>query len=137
MTHEAETRIPKIVCIDDDARIIELLTLILKKTGFEGLGAQSGPEGLELIATAKPDLVLLDLMMPEMDGWQVYQIMKKDEAMRTIPVIIVSSKAQPIDIALAIHIAKVDGYITKPFTLGQLEESINKVLNIPAKVLQQ
>jgi DNA-binding response OmpR family regulator len=132
MTYEGEVRIRKVVCVDDDAPMTELLTLMLRKKGFDGLSAQSGQAGLELIASAKPDLVLLDLMMPEMDGWEVYQRMKSDETMKTIPVIVVTCKAEPIDEVLARHIAKVDDYITKPFSPSKLEESINKVLNISA-----
>ena len=123
--------IRKVVCIEDDAAMIDLVTLILKTKGFEVLGAMSGPEGLELIAKAKPDLVLLDLMMPEMDGWDVYQRMKADEYMRTIPVIVVTAKAQTIDKVLGLNIAKVQDYITKPFSPSELVKSIHKVLGEP------
>jgi len=117
--------------------MVKLITIILKAKGFEVHSAMSGPEGLALISSTKPDVVLLDLMMPGMDGWEVYQIMKADETMRTIPVIVVTCKAQPIDIALAMHIAKVNDYITKPFSPSRLEEGINKVLSISEKSLQQ
>ncbi len=128
MAHESGTRIRKIVCIDNETGMVDLLTLILKTYGFEGLGAGSGAEGLELIASAKPDVVLLDIMMPDMNGWDVYKRMKADEYMRTIPVIVVSALAQPIDIVLATKIARVDDYITKPFSPDDLVSSINKVL---------
>jgi DNA-binding response OmpR family regulator len=76
-----------------------------------------------------PDLVLLDLMMPDMSGWDVYQHMKADDRMREIPVIIVTAKAQSIDKVLGLHIAKVQDYITKPFTPNELVDSIRKVLD--------
>lgn len=76
----------------------------------------------------KPDLVLLDLMMPDMDGWEVYQKMKADEATKATPVIVVTAKAQSIDKVLGLHIAKVDDYITKPFGPQELLESVEKVL---------
>jgi CheY-like chemotaxis protein len=128
MEDETRTRIRKIVCIDDEESIVDLITLILKDGDFEVVGASNGPSGLELIQSEHPDVVLLDLMMPDMDGWQVYQYMKDDEYMRMIPVIIVTAKSQPIDETLARSIARVDDYITKPFSPGDLINSINKVL---------
>jgi DNA-binding response OmpR family regulator len=74
-----------------------------------------------------PDLVLLDLMMPDMDGWDVYQQMKADETTQNIPVIVVTAKAQSIDKVLGLHIAKVDDYISKPFSPQELIDSVEKV----------
>jgi len=91
-------------------------------------GANGGLEGLEKVQKRKPDLVLLDLMMPDMDGWEVYQRMKSDEELRDIPVIVVTAKAQSIDKVLGLHIAKVDDYITKPFGPQELLESVEKIL---------
>ncbi len=93
------------------------------------MGANGGREALELIPQVKPDIVLLDLMMPDMNGWDVYQKMKADEYMKTIPVIIVTAKAQTIDKMLGLHIAKVQDYITKPFSPSELVESVNRVLS--------
>lgn len=90
MDHEPVTRTWKVVCIEDEAPMVELLEFILKKHGYEGHMAMNGQEGLELIRSVRPDLVLLDLMLPGMDGWEVYQHMKADEVMRAIPVIIVT-----------------------------------------------
>jgi len=73
-------------------------------------------------------LVLLDLMMPEMDGWEVYQQMKADENIKHIPVIVVTAKAQSIDKVLGLHIAKVDDYIAKPFSPQELLASVDNVL---------
>jgi DNA-binding response OmpR family regulator len=128
MTESDNIKTQKIVFIDDDEEMVKLLELFLKKSGFEAIGAQSGSEGLALIKYERPDVVLLDIMMPDMDGWEVYQRMKADEIMRTIPVIVVTCKAQAIDKVLAMNIAKVNDYITKPFSPTALNESINKVL---------
>ena len=81
-----------------------------------------------MIREELPDLVLLDLMMPDMDGWEVYQQMKADEKTRNIPVIVVTAKAQNIDRVLGMHIAHVDDYITKPFSPQELLASVEKVL---------
>jgi len=108
--------------------MIDLVALILNRRGFEVLGANGGIEGLELVKRELPDLVLLDLMMPDMDGWDVYQQMKSDENTRHIPVIVVTAKAQSIDKVLGLHIAKVEDYIAKPFSPQELLDSVEKVL---------
>jgi DNA-binding response OmpR family regulator len=117
-----------ILCIEDEQEMIDLIRLILSRRGFEIRGANGGKEGLEIIRKDHPDLVLLDLMMPEMDGWEVYQQMKADEATKDIPVIVVTAKAQSIDKVLGLHIAKVDDYIAKPFSPQELLTSVDNVL---------
>ena len=119
----------KVVCIEDELEMIELVKLILDRNKFEVTGAVGGQEGLDKISEIKPDLVLLDLMMPEMDGWEVYQKMKASEAMRNIPVIVVTAKAQSIDRVLGLHIARVDDYITKPFGPQELLDSVERVIS--------
>ena len=118
----------KVVCIEDELEMIELVKLILGRNKFDVVGAVGGQEGLDRISETKPDLVLLDLMMPEMDGWEVYQKMKASEDMRDIPVIVVTAKAQSIDRVLGLHIARVNDYITKPFGPQELLESVERVL---------
>ena len=118
----------RVVYVEDEQEMIELVRLILNRRGFEIIGANGGREGLETIRQLLPDLVLLDLMMPDMDGWDVYQQMKADEATQKIPVIVVTAKAQSIDKVLGLHIAKVDDYISKPFSPQELVDSVEKVL---------
>jgi DNA-binding response OmpR family regulator len=122
----------KVVCIEDEPEMIDLVKLILGRKGFELTGAMGGREGLEAVKRVKPDLVLLDLMMPDMDGWEVYQQMKADAEMQKIPVIVVTAKAQSIDKVLGLHIAKVDDYVTKPFGPQELLQSVEKVLGAKA-----
>ena len=117
-----------VVCIEDEPAMIELVKLILKNKGYVVEGAMGGQEGLKLIAQLKPDVVLLDLMMPDINGWDVYQQMKANDEMKDIPVIVVTAKAQNIDKVLGLHIAKVQDYVTKPFSPAELLESIERVL---------
>lgn len=119
----------KLVYIEDEPAMIDLVELILSRRGFEVHGAHGGHEGLELVRRELPDLVLLDLMMPDLDGWEVYQQMKSDENTRNIPVIVVTAKAQNIDKVLGLHIAKVEDYIAKPFSPQELLDSVEKVLS--------
>ena len=119
----------QILCIEDEPEMIDLIRLILGRRGFQVSGATGGQAGLQAVREQHPDLVLLDLMMPDMDGWEVYQQMKADEATRHIPVIVVTAKAQSIDKVLGLHIAKVDDYIAKPFSPQELLTSVEKTLS--------
>lgn len=123
------TTVKKIICIEDEPGMIDLIKLILGRRGFEVYGAAGGVAGIKMVREMLPDLVLLDLMMPDMDGWEVYQQMKADTSTRDIPVIVVTAKAQNIDKVLGLHIAKVDDYISKPFASQELIESVDKVLS--------
>jgi DNA-binding response OmpR family regulator len=118
----------RLVYVEDDLEMIDLVRLILGRKGYEVLGANGGREGLDLIRRIVPNLVLLDLMMPDMHGWDVYQQMKADETTHNIPVIVVTAKAQNIDKVLGLHIAKVDDYISKPFSPQELVDSVERVL---------
>ena len=122
----------RLVCIEDEPEMIDLVRIILGQKGFNVIGANGGVEGLEVVRREKPDLILLDLMMPDMDGWEVYQEIKADEELREIPVVVVTAKAQSIDKVLGLHIAKVDDYITKPFGPQELLESVEKILGMHA-----
>jgi two-component system, OmpR family, response regulator VicR len=123
-----DARSQSIVYIEDDIEMIDLVKLILSRRGFEVKGAHGGREGLDVVQHERPDLILLDLMMPDVDGWDVYQQLKANEGTRDIPVIVITAKAQPIDRVLGLHIAKVDDYISKPFHPQELIDSIDKVL---------
>lgn len=117
----------RILCIEDDVDMLELFRVLLTRQGYVVQGVTKGQEGLDIIRKEKPDLVILDIMMPVMDGWQVYQQMKEDETTRNIPTIVVTAKSQLIDKVLGLEIAKVDAYIGKPFSPQELLDSISKI----------
>jgi DNA-binding response OmpR family regulator len=123
----ASSNVKRVLCIEDEVEMIELIRLILGREEFEVMGAMGGAQGLEVMRKTRPDLVLLDLMMPDMDGWEVYRHMKADKELSGIPVIIVTAKAQSIDKALGLKVAKVDDYITKPFGPQELLDSVYRV----------
>ncbi|HIE58276.1 MAG TPA: response regulator [Anaerolineales bacterium] len=118
----------KIVYVEDEQEMIDLVKLILTRKGYQVIGAAGGRAGLDTIRAEIPDLVLLDLMMPDIEGWDVYQQIRSDEATRHIPVIVVTAKAQNIDKVLGLHIAKVNDYIPKPFSPQDLVSSVERVL---------
>ena len=118
----------KIVCIEDDFDLTDILKVILKGRGFKVTAAVGGLEGLETLRRVKPDIVLLDLMMPEMDGWDVCERMQADADLCNIPVIIVTADGRPATRARALEVAKVDGFIVKPFDIQELVQRIEGVL---------
>ena len=120
----------KVVGIEDEPEMIDLIRLILERKGFDFRGADGGQKGLDMIREDKPDLILLDLMMPGMDGWEVYRQVKADDELCDITVIVVTAKAQSIDKVLGLHIARVDAYITKPFGPQELLDAIYKLLDM-------
>jgi two-component system, OmpR family, response regulator VicR len=121
-------KISRIIYIEDDPDMIDLVSLILNRRGYSVQGADGGVKGLELVISELPDLVLLDLMMPDLDGWDVYQQMKAQAKTRNIPVIVITAKAQAIDRVLGLRIAKVDDYICKPFSPNELIASIDRII---------
>jgi two-component system response regulator VicR len=127
----------RLAYIEDETEMIDLVRLILGRQGYTVLGANGGLEGLGLVRKELPDLVLLDLMMPDMDGWDVYHQIKSDELTRDIPVIVITAKAQDIDKILGLRVAKVEDYISKPFSPQELVERIEQVLSKSQKVAPQ
>ena len=123
----------RVLCIEDHPEMIELIRLILGRQGFELDGAEGGREGLRAMQENPPDLVLLDLMMPDMDGWEVYRQIKANDQLKEIPVIAVTAKAQGIDRVLGLHIAGMDDFITKPFGPKELVASVEQVLGASAR----
>jgi DNA-binding response OmpR family regulator len=118
----------KVVCVEDEPEMIDLISLILGRKGYEVIGAHGGLAAFDVILENEPDIILLDLMMPDMDGWEVYQKVKADSELKDIPVVVVTAKAQSIDKVLGLHIAKVEDYISKPFSPQELINSVEQVL---------
>jgi two-component system response regulator VicR len=125
---ETQKHQKRIVYFEDDLDMIELVRIILSREGFQIDGISEGESGLNLVRNTQPDLVLLDLMLPDMDGWEVFRQLKQDEETEAIPVMVVTAKSQSIDKILGIEIAKVDEYISKPFRPQELVELVNRVL---------
>ncbi len=119
--------IKKVLVVDDEPDTLELVKLVLESGGFETVLAANGMEALDKVGKIRPDLVLLDIMMPDMDGWDVFRKIK--EKYPGIPIAILTAKAQNIDKLLGLHVLKADDYITKPFGKNEL---INKVKKLTA-----
>lgn len=114
----------KILLIDDSRLIAHVAKTILTKRGHEVVLAEDGMAGLEAAKSEQPDLILLDLIMPVMDGYQVCQKLKEEESTIEIPVIMLTSKAEPADKVKGLEIGALD-YVTKPFDEGELVARVN------------
>ncbi len=117
-----------VLCIDDEPGVVELVTLILKSQGIKVEGVHTGAAGLEAMRHKVPDAIILDVMMPEMDGWEVYKQMQADDKLKDIPVIILTARDSTFEEIIARERAGVSDYVTKPFLPNDLRESLARVL---------
>ncbi len=117
-----------VLCVEDEPEMIELIRIILERRGYRVIGAIGGQAGLEALQNESPDLILLDLMMPDVDGWEVFRQVRANPRLQKTPVIVVTAKAQSIDKVLGLHIAKVNDYVTKPFGPQDLLAAVERVL---------
>ena len=118
---------PKIVIIEDEVDILEVINYNLSKEGFDVCSALDGEEGLALIKKEVPDLVLLDLMLPGLDGIEICRKLKTDYSTRSIPIIMVTAKGEESDIVLGLGMG-ADDYMVKPFRPRELMARIRSVL---------
>ena len=119
----------KILIVDDDREMVELIELFLRNAGFVTISAFSGEEALEKAFHKKPDLVLLDIMMPRIDGWEVLRRIKNDPEARNIPVAFITARTQNIDKMIGLSVMKAAGYITKPFSKQELLSEVRRILD--------
>ena len=114
----------KILIVDDDSNICNLLRIYLQKEGFETISAEDGEKALELFETARPDLVLLDIMLPKLDGWQVCREIRKNSQ---CPIIMITAKDETFDKVLGLELG-ADDYIVKPFETKEVVARVRAVL---------
>lgn len=120
----------RVLCVDDEPGVVELIGLILKPQNIQVDGATNGLEALASMRQNPPDAVMLDIMMPDMDGWEVYRQMRADTHLKDIPVIIVTARNSSFEEIIARERAGVDDYITKPFVPNDLRQSLARVMNL-------
>ncbi|HIU48924.1 MAG TPA: response regulator transcription factor [Candidatus Avimonoglobus intestinipullorum] len=114
----------KILIVDDDSNIVELIRLYLEKDGFDTVTASNGKQALEKFSSDTPDLIVLDVMMPEMDGWQVCREIRKTSE---VPIIMLTAKGETFDKVLGLELG-ADDYMVKPFETKELVARIKAVL---------
>jgi len=119
----------KILTVDDDFNITRLLKFKLNKEGFDVFEAHNGEEALKTATSLKPDLILLDIMMPKMTGWEVNKKLREDSKLKNIPVIMVTAVSQLNEQLKSLKAEGVRDYITKPFNFSELINTVNRVLS--------
>ena len=117
----------KILVVDDEIYIVHILDFSLGMEGYEVVTALDGEQAIEKARSEKPDLIVLDIMMPKLDGYETCKILKGDKDTRDIPVILLSAKGRNVDQKVGFEVG-ADDYITKPFSPRKLVERINSIL---------
>jgi two-component system alkaline phosphatase synthesis response regulator PhoP len=118
----------KILVVDDEPQLVEMVKMRLEASGYEIVIAADGQEALDKARQEKPDLIILDLMLPKLDGYKVCRMLKFDEKYKKIPIILFSARAQEQDKLLGMQVG-ADDYITKPFEPKILLSKIEGLLN--------
>ena len=121
----------KILLIDDDDECIMIIGSILEKAGFEVISAMDGQEGLERAASEHPDLILLDVMMPEMDGWDTCDSIKANKGINDVPIVYLTCVNPPKSLHQSHGALETDWdeYLTKPIRRNQLLATVNKLVS--------
>ena len=117
----------RILVVDDEVYIVHILDFSLGMEGYEVVTALDGEQALEKVAQQKPDLIVLDIMMPKLDGYETCKALKGNADTRDIPVILLSAKGRNVDQKVGFEVG-ADDYITKPFSPRKLVERINSIL---------
>src|SRR3972149_5738489 len=117
----------KILIVDDEADILTLLEYNLEKAGFKVISANDGPDAVEITKREKPDIIILDIMLPSMEGTEVCKILKSGDATRHIPIIMLTAKGEEVDRIVGFELG-ADDYITKPFSPRELILRVKAVL---------
>lgn len=119
----------KILIVEDEAQLVEMLKMRLEASDYEVIVAYDGQEGLQKAREKKPSLIILDLMLPKLDGFKICRMLKFDEKYRHIPIIMFTARAQDTDRKISEEVG-ADAYITKPFEpqvlLSKIQELVNK-----------
>jgi two-component system alkaline phosphatase synthesis response regulator PhoP len=117
----------KILIVDDEPNIVVPLEFLMEQNGYQVMAAASGEEALDLISTFKPDLILLDIMLPDLDGYEVCQNVRGNPEQRNTKILFLSAMGREMDIVKGMALA-ADGYITKPFAISDVVAKVNELL---------
>lgn len=131
MNHKGPMNPKNILIVDDEISILVPLKFLLEKNSYTVSLAQSGKDAFDRIAQKKPDLILLDIMLPDLDGYEIFQMIRKNPLWDDIKVICLTAKNRDVDVAKGLNLG-VDAYITKPFSNADLLATIRQLL--PASV---
>lgn len=118
----------RILVVDDNPEVRSVIRMILEKEGHNVEEAINGPKALEMVRENKPDLILLDVMMPEVDGWKVAKTLKEDAMLKDIPICMLTVKSSTLDALMSMDYAHADWHLSKPVDRKELLRVINELL---------
>jgi DNA-binding response OmpR family regulator len=128
----ADMQSKTVLIVDDELSILVPLQFLMEQNGFHVVLAQSGRDAFEALEKSKPDLILLDIMLPDLDGYEIFQMIRANPAWDGIKVIFLTAKNRDGDIAKGLNLG-VDAYITKPFSSAELLAAVNDLLGLAAE----
>lgn len=117
----------KILVIEDDMDIAELVKLVLETESYTVESVLDPLEAIDKAKSYKPDAILLDLLMPKLNGWEIFKQLRKDKEFDDVPIAILTAKSEEFDTMVGLHVMNADGYITKPFGKQELIDKINEL----------
>lgn len=123
----AENSKRRVLLVDDEPDLVQMVAMRLRVAGYEVTLAYDGEQALEQARQSKPDVMILDLMLPKLDGYQVCRTLKSEEATQAIPILIFTARAQDQDVKQA-HACGADGYLSKPFEANILLDKLRELL---------
>jgi DNA-binding response OmpR family regulator len=118
---------PRVLIVEDEPHIVLSLEFLLQRAGYDTLTAADGEEGLALIRRLRPDVVLLDIMLPKRNGYEICQTVKADPELRGIPILMLSARGQEVEVLKGLELGAA-AYVTKPFGNAEILEAIHAVL---------
>jgi len=122
--------VKKILVIEDVQDIAELVKLVLETTGeYEVQTVLDAEKAYDTAVAYRPDAVFLDLSMPKMDGWAVFDLIRRDTAFKNVPIAILTARSQDVDEMIILHVKRADAYISKPFGKQELIDKTNELFN--------
>jgi DNA-binding response OmpR family regulator len=119
----------KVLVIDDEPNLVKLVASRLKSGGHEVLSAENGKIGFDLAKKEKPDIILLDIQMPVMDGWETLEALKKENTTKDIPVVMVTARGDTSDLVKSMAEGKAADYVMKPYVAVEFLKKINRLLS--------
>ncbi len=122
---------PSVLVVDDEPNIVVSLEYLLQRAGYDVRVARDGEEALRAVAAHKPDLILLDAMMPVRDGYDVCQTLRANPALKDVRILMLTAKSRDVDQEKALALG-ADDYMTKPFSTRELVERVRRILGDPA-----
>jgi DNA-binding response OmpR family regulator len=117
----------KVLIVDDEPNIIVPLQFLMEQNGYDVIVAATGEAAMAALAADRPDLILLDIMLPGIDGYQVCQTIRSNSEWREIKIVFISAMGRDVDVAKGLALA-ADAYITKPFAIADVVEKVNRLL---------